>query len=143
MPRIQTENFYKSIEVAPQAARDFFTAIINHFEIKNDVQVHHTDTNGGDLRLAIPAHVLDAKYLRNFATLYWQNRKQVVFTRTFLSLWELKEFGFYTGTIPDWHKEPLRSDIRLTEHQWHDGAAGFINVLGAAKTKMLNRLVPH
>lgn len=137
MPRIQTVNFYKSIEAAPQAACDFFTAIINHFELKNDVQVHHTDTNGGDLRLAIPAHVLGKNYLRNFATLYWQKRKQVVFTRTFLSLRELKAFGVYSGTIPNSDKEPLNSDVRLSEPQWRDGTPGFINVLEAAKVKML------
>jgi len=53
------------------------------------VQPHYTDTNGGDLRLAILGEILDQKRLRNFATLYWQTNKQVIFARTHLTPDEL------------------------------------------------------
>ena len=52
------DNSYAKLESAPYAVRGFFKSIIQHFERKNDVLVHHTDTNGGDLRLAIPPELL-------------------------------------------------------------------------------------
>ena len=61
MAEISRENFYARLDTAPHAVRGFFETIIQHFERKNDVLVHHTDTNGGDLRLAIPPEVLGQK----------------------------------------------------------------------------------
>jgi hypothetical protein len=63
----------------------------------------------------------------------------VVFTRTFLTPAELTCFGYDTGTIPKSTKEPLKSDIRLTEQQWRYGVSDFIKVLEATKIKMLNK----
>ena len=99
MAEISRENFYARPDTAPHAVRGFFETIIQHFERKNDVLVHHTNTNGGDLRLAIPPELLGEKRLRNFATLYWQSRKQVVFSRTYLTPNELASFGFDMGTV--------------------------------------------
>ena len=142
MAEISRENFYARLDTAPHAVRGFFETIIQHFERKNDVLVHHTDTNGGDLRLAIPPELLGQKRLRNFATLYWQSRKQVVLSRTYLTPEELNRFGFDMGTVPKAASESLKSDIRLVEQQWHYAVADFIKALEAAKIKMFNQLVP-
>ena len=143
MTDISRDNFYAKLDTAPHAVRGFFETIIQHFERKNDVLVHHTDTNGGDLRLAIPPDLLGKKVLRNFATLYWQSTKQVVFSRTYLTPDELNSFGFDMGTVPKAAGEPLKSDIRLAEAQWRYGVADFIKALEAAKIKMINQLVSH
>jgi hypothetical protein len=143
MTEISRDNFYAKLDTAPHAVRGFFETIIQHFERKNDVLVHHTDTNGGDLRLAIPPDLLGKKVLRNFATLYWQSTKQVVFSRTYLTPDELNSFGFDMGEVPKAAGEPLKSDIRLAEAQWRYGVAYFIKALEAAKIKMINQLVSH
>ncbi len=137
MPEISVEAFYNKLETSPYAVRGFFETIIQHFSRRNDVYVHHTLTNGGDLRLAIPGEVVDRKVKRNFATLYWQSTKQVIFARTYLTLEELKWFGFEAETVPTSNTEPLNSDIRLLEKQWRYGAEDFIKALEAAKFKMI------
>ncbi|MBF9045923.1 hypothetical protein LSUCC0031_02225 [Rhodobacterales bacterium LSUCC0031] len=141
MTEIAREHFYQRLESAPYAVLGFFETIIRHFERKNDVLVHHTDTNGGDLRLAIPAEVLGQNRLRNFATLYWQSTKQEVFSRTSLTPDELNSFGFDMGEVPKAASEPLKSDIRLAEAQWRYGVADFTKALEAAKIKTINQLV--
>lgn len=140
MTEISRENFYAKLDTAPHAVLGFFETIIQHFERKNDVLVHHTDKNGGDLRLAIPPEVLEQNQLRNFATLYWQTTKHVVFSRTYLTPDELSSFGFDMGAVPTSKTEPLNSDIRLVEQQWRYGVADFIKALEAAKIKMLHQL---
>lgn len=139
MSEIETGLFYKKLETAPHAVRGFFETITEHFSRKNDVLVHHTDTNKGDLRLAVPSEVLGQPGLRNFATMYWQKTKHVVFARTYLTPDELMGFGFAAGTVPKSSTEPLRSDIRLPEQQWRYGVGDFIKALEAAKIKMLNK----
>lgn len=143
MTEISRDNFYERLETAPYAVRGFFETIMQHFERKNDVRVHHTDTNSGDLRLAIPGAVLGQTMHRNFATMYWQSTKQVVFSRTYLTPDELASFGFGMGTAPKAASEPLKSDIRLSEAQWRHGVGDFIKALEAAKIKMVHQLMPH
>lgn len=129
MAEISRENFYARLDTAPHAVRGFFETIVQHFERKNDVLVHHTNTNGGDLRLAIPPELLEQKRLRNFATLYWQNTKQVVFSRTYLTPDELSSFVFDMGTVPKAASEPLNSD---TERGGHGAPPCFPAKLAAA-----------
>src|SRR6056297_1390019 len=93
MAEIPRDNFEARVEAAPLAARGFFESIIEHFDKRNSGKVHYTDTNGGDLRLAVPGEVLGQKRLRNFASMYWQTTKHVVFARTFLLPEELAVFG--------------------------------------------------
>jgi len=139
MSEISREAFYSKLHAAPHAVLGSFESIIQHFERKNDVLVHHTNTDGGDLRLAIPAEVLMQRRQRNFATLYWQSSKKVVFSRTYLTPDELSSFGFDKGEVPKAAREPLNSDIRLSEAQWRFGVADFIKALEAAKIKILHQ----
>ncbi len=139
MSEIKLDRFYKKLETAPHAVSGFFETITEHFNRRNDVIVHYTDTNDGDLRLAVPPDVLGRQRLRNFSTMYWQSTKHVVFARTFLTPDELTGFGFDSGTVPKSATEPLNSDIRLTEQQWRYGVSDFIKALEAAKIKMLNK----
>jgi hypothetical protein len=141
MTEISRDNFYAKLETAPYAVLGFFETIIQHFELKNDVLVHYTNTNGGDLRLAIPPAVLGQNRLRNFATLYWQSTKQVVFSRTYLTPDELKSFGFDMGAVPKSAREPLNSDIRLAEAQWRYSVADFIKALEAARLALQNKFI--
>ena len=141
MAEISRENFYAKLDTAPHAVRGFFESIVQHFERKNDVLVHHTNTNGGDLRLAIPPELLGQKRLRNFATLYWQSTKKVVFSRSYLIPDELSSLGFDMGEVPKAASEPLNSDIWLTEAQWRYGVSDFIKALEGAKITIINQLL--
>jgi hypothetical protein len=134
---IPRDNFEARLVDAPLAARGFFESVIEHFDKRNSVKVHFTDTNGGDLRLAVPGEVLGQKSLRNFATMYWQTSKQVVFARTFLSPDELGLFGVTNSTETS-SSEPLNSEVRMGAEVWRYGALAFIRALEAAKLKLLN-----
>ena len=137
MGEIPKDNFEARLVDAPLAARGFFESVIEHFDKRNSVKVHFTDTNGGDLRLAVPGEVLGQKSLRNFATMYWQTSKQVVFARTFLSPEELGLFGVPNSTETS-NSEPLNSEVRMGAEVWRYGALAFIRALEAAKLKLLN-----
>lgn len=138
MSEIPREHFYERLKDAPHAARGFFESIADHFERDNMVYPHYTDTNGGDLRLAIPGEVLGQQRLRNFATMYWQTNKQVVFARTYLTPDELAVLGFDKAVEPTSDSEPLNSDVQLGETVWRYGARDFIRALDMAKVKFLD-----
>ena len=112
--------------------------MIEHFDKRNSVKVHFTDTNGGDLRLAVPGEVLGQKSLRNFATMYWQTSKQVVFARTFLSPDELGLFGVPNSAKTS-NDEPLNSEVRMDAEVWRYGALTFIRALEAAHFAFLSK----
>lgn len=135
MGEIAREHFYDRLNAAPHAAVGFFESVIEHFHKSNTVIVHHTDTNGGDLRLALPGELVGHHTLRNFATLYWQSKNKVIFSRTYLNPDELEVFGIEGAIKPKSASEPLNSDIRLYEDDWRYGVLGFIRVLEAAKIK--------
>ena len=94
MGELSRENFYAKIVTAPRAVQGFFETVIEHFNKRNDIHAHHTDTNGGDLRLALPAELARHHTIRNFSTLYWQSRNQEIFVRSYLSPGEMAVFGF-------------------------------------------------
>ena len=137
MGEIPRDNFEARLVDAPLAARGFFESVIEHFDKRNSVKVHFTDTNGGDLRLAVPGEVLGKKSLRNFATMYWQTSKHVVFARTFLSPDELGLFGI-PNSAETASSEPLNSEVRMGAEVWRYRALSFIRALEAAKLKLLN-----
>lgn len=136
MGSIEREHFYQRLQGAPLAACGFFESVITHFDRDNMVDVHFTDTHGGDLRLAIPGDILNRKIKRNFATMYWQRKNKSVFARTYLSPEELSVFGFADATKPTSGKEPLNSDVHLGEDVWRYSALGFIRALKAAQMQM-------
>lgn len=138
MVGIPRENFEARIDKAPLAARGFFESVVEHFDKRNSVKVHFTDTNGGDLRLAVPGEVLGQKSLRNFATMYWQTTKHVVFARTFLSPEELGVFGIRNSTQTS-GSEPLNSEVRMGADIWRYGALTFIRALEAAHYAFLSK----
>ena len=105
------ENFHTKLADTPQAARVFFLSIIQHFEQDPTTIVHYTLTNGGELRLAVsPPNKSSKTRIRNFATLYWQNRNCVVFARMYLTPGELAVLDFQSSTAPTSAAEPLLSE---------------------------------
>jgi hypothetical protein len=138
MGEISRENFEARLANAPLAAQGFFESVIEHFDKRNSVKVHFTDTNSGDLRLAVPAEVLGQRRLRNFATMYWQTSKHVVFARTFLSPDELGLFGILDSTETA-SSEPLNSEVRMGSEVWRYGALTFIRALEAAHFAFLSK----
>lgn len=94
MGELSRENFYAKIATAQRAVQGFFETVIEHFKQRNDIHAHHTDTNGGDLRLALPAELARHHTIRNFTTLYWQSRNQEIFVRSYLTPEEMSVFGF-------------------------------------------------
>ena len=138
MGGIPRENFEARLANAPLAARGFFESVIEHFDKRNSVKVHFTDTNSGDLRLAVPGEVLGQRRLRNFATMYWQTSKHVVFARTLLSPDELGLFGILDSTETA-SSEPLNSEVRMGSEFWRYGALTFIRALEAAHFAFLSK----
>ena len=69
MNEIQRQNFFDRLDGAPYALSGFFESIIEHFVKRNDVIVHYTGTNGGDLRLAVPGEMVGQHKKRNFVTM--------------------------------------------------------------------------
>ncbi|MDA9274474.1 hypothetical protein N9Q06_00375 [bacterium] len=138
MGEIPRQNFEAKLANAPLAAQGFFESVIEHFDKRNSVKVHFTDTNSGDLRLAVPGEVLGQRRLRNFATMYWQTSKHVVFARTFLSPDELGLFGILDSTETA-SSEPLNSEVRMGSEVWRYGALTFIRALEAAHFAFLGK----
>ena len=112
--------------------------MMEHFDKRNSVKVHFTDTNSGDLRLAVPGEILGQRRLRNFATMYWQTSKHVVFARTFLSPDELSLFGILNSKETS-NGEPLSSEVRMDAEIWRYGALTFIRALEAAHFAFLSK----
>ena len=132
------ENFYSKLENAPQAVRLFLLSIIQYFEQDPITTVHYTLTGGGELRLAVAPSAESSKTrTRNFATLYWQSRNRVVFTRLYLTPSELAQLDFHSASVPKRAAEPLLSEIRLSEIDLRDDSHKFVTVLEQSKRKML------
>lgn len=77
-------NFYgeRVLELLPSdCPEDTVHALYDAFGGSHQVQVHHTKTNGGDLRI----RSLNASVKRNVFTMYWQPRLQLFHCRTLLS----------------------------------------------------------
>ena len=133
------ENFYSKLENAPRAVRVFLLSIIQHFEQDPDITVHYTLTGGGELRLAVAPPAESSKTrTRNFATLCWQSRNRVVFTRLYLTPSELAQLDFHSASAPKRTAEPLLSEIRLSEQECGTVSDKFITVLERAKVKMVD-----
>jgi hypothetical protein len=137
VPGATKEEFYRTLDGAPYAARAFFEAVEAQFANRNSVFVHFTNTNGGDLRLATPNVIARNGKPRNFATMYWQPKKSIVQSRMFLSPEELCQLGFDYATMPKRSTEPLRAELRLTEDFWREKSADFGRFLEVAHVKML------
>lgn len=64
--------FEVRLEQAPPWALEFVTSLISHFEDKESVEVHYTNTNCGDMRIRVYwKTVSGAVRGQNFATLEW------------------------------------------------------------------------
>ena len=137
MGELSRENFYAKIATSPRAVQGFFETVIEHFNKRNDIHAHHTDTSGGDLRLALPAELARHHTIRNFSTLYWQSRNQEIFVRSYLTPEEMAVFGFTGVKIPRNTNEPLNSELRLGEPDWRYRAQDFIRASEAAALKMM------
>lgn len=132
------EGFYKHLASVPHGARGFFETVGQHFERRNNVQVHYTDTNGADMRLKAIWQGDDGQEGgQNFATMYWQTKKQRVSGRCYLTPNELAALGFEGATPPKAQREPLNSDILLEESAWRFRAQDFIRAMEAARIKLL------
>ena len=98
------ENFLESIpEDCPQETVD---AIYSTFGADPNVQIHHTKTAGGDLRV----RALKTQKPRNVFTMYWQTRKDKFFCRIHLPLANVIGPGIVDARNSPL-KEPLRSSF--------------------------------
>jgi len=138
MNQSKKENFHTKLADTPPAVRFFFLIIILHFEQDPTTIVHYTLTNGGDLRLAVsPPTKSNKTRIRNFATLYWQNRNLVALVRMYLTPGELAALDFQSSTAPTSAAEPLLSEIRLSEQDCGTVSRKAIAALAQAKRKMV------
>ncbi len=136
---IQNEAFESMISNIPSTVKVFLLSIIQQFEQDPATVVHYTLTNGGDLRLAVlPPSDSSKTRLRNFATLYWQNRNRVVLARMYLTPSELTTLDFQSAVVPTRAAEPLLSEIRLSEQDCRTVSDKVIGALKRAKVKMVD-----
>ncbi len=132
------KDFHTALLDIPHAAKTFLLSIIQYFEQDSTTIVHYTLTGGGELRLAVAPPAESSKTRkRNFATLYWQSRNRVVFTRLYLTPSELAQLDFHSASVPKRAAEPLLSEIRLSEIDLRDDSHKFVTVLEQSKRKML------
>jgi len=82
-------------------------AIYEALESDLAAQVHHTKTNGGDVRV----RALDIARQRNIFTMYWQARKEVFFCRIFLKLEEVVGAGILNVTAS--RHDPLPTEFKF------------------------------
>jgi hypothetical protein len=100
--------------------------------------IYYIRTNSSELRLAVAPPAESSKTrLHNFATLYWQSRNRVVFTRLYLTLSEFAQLDFHSASAPKRAAEPLLCEIRLSEIDLRDDSHKFVTVLEQSKRKML------
>ena len=137
MAALTREEFYDGLSDAPFAAKGFFETIEARFADRNTAFVHFTGTKGGDMRIAIPKELTNTGKLRNFATLYWQVKDKVIFSRILLTPEELVNLGFPGASVPKDPKESLDADLHLTEDFWRNNVEDFGRCLEAAHIKML------
>ena len=122
---------------APSSVQKLLENIKSHFNLRNDSFSHHTRTNGGDLRVAIPGHLLGRKVLRNFGTLSWRPGLKLVTGRTYLSPEEMMGHAIRNTTKPKKPDEPLLSDFWLQEGECLRATKSIIDVLEDARLKMM------
>lgn len=138
MAGVNREQFYQRLHDAPYAVRGLFETVGEHFDRRNDVNVHFTATNVADLRLeAVWQQKNGTEGSQNFATMYWQTQNQRVSGRCYLTPDELAVLGFEGATKPKSATEPLKSDLSLDEEVWRYRAQDFIRAMEAARIKML------
>ena len=139
MNQSKKENFHTKLADTPPAVRVFFLSIILHFEQDPTTIVHYTLTNRRDLRLAVsPPTKSNKTRIRNFATLYWQNRNLVALVRMYLTPGELAVLDFPSAIAPTSAAEPLFSEIRLSEQECRTVSPKAIAALEQAKIKMVD-----
>ncbi len=66
-------SFEQRLEQAPVWAQNFVENLMSHFESKETVEVHYTQTGNGDMRLRVHWKAESGKYRnQNFATIEWR-----------------------------------------------------------------------
>lgn len=83
-------------------------AIYEEFEGVPEAQMHHTKTNGGDLRV----RALCNQRERNLFTMYWQPRNQVFLCRIFLNPEQVTGAGIVEAS-PSGGTEPLPTTFKF------------------------------
>lgn len=137
------EMYKRRLANAPSPVQQFFENIKSHFNLRNDSFPHHTRTNGGDLRLAIPGELLGRKIHRNFGTLSWRPGLMLLKGRTYLSPEEMMDHAIYNTATPKRQREPLLSDFWLHEGECLDATKNIIDALEVARLKMMGIYEAH
>lgn len=127
--------FWDKFSDQPAGAIQFFKEVQHHFEQQDDVKVHFTKTRGGDLRLAFSSGIVTKGKIFNFATLSWRPRPQRVLVVTYLEKNTTQNFGSSDVRFPPKTTKRQKVEVRLDATAWSHGAASFIAVLEAGKSK--------
>jgi hypothetical protein len=131
------EMYKRRLANAPSPVQQFFENIKSHFNLRNDSFSHHTRTNGGDLRVAIPGRLLGRKVLRNFGTLSWRPGLKLVTGRAYLSPEQMMGHAIRNTAKPNKPNEPLLSDFWLQEGECLRATKSIIDALEDARLKMM------
>lgn len=90
--------FDRRMRSAPPSAHQFVKAVHARYEPRNDVEVHYTQTNGGDLRLRVYWSNSKGKADdQNFARFEWRPAQGTFYCEAFLLASELTQMGFNTA----------------------------------------------
>ncbi len=112
--------FEKRMSSAPPAAHQFVHDVHARYEPRNDVELHYTKTNGGDLRLRVYWSNRKGKPdEQNFARFEWRPEKENFYCEAFLLASELIQMGF--GTAEQHSHGPLMAKVWLDAPCWTAG----------------------
>ncbi|WP_157132349.1 hypothetical protein [Roseobacter sp. AzwK-3b] len=131
------EMYRRRLASAPSSVQLLIENIKSHFSLRNDSFSHHTRTHGGDLRVAIPGHLLGRKVLRNFGTLSWRPGLKLVTGRAYLSPEQMMGHAIRYAAKPKKQGEPLLSDFWLQEGECLRATKSIIDALEDARLKMM------
>lgn len=111
--------FEVRLEKAQNWAREFVAGLISHFEDKDAVEVHYTNTNNGDMRLRVYWQTPSgSNKSQNFATLEWHDKGGTFLINTEAAAKDLNDLSMTVraNTLP--------AQLKLTEavYQEKEGA---------------------
>jgi len=114
--------FLEKVESGPSEAMDFIYEIQSYASEKNDVELHYTRTNGGDLRLRKHGSGTGGRQSQNFLTLDWQTRDQ----------------AFKIVSIPRGHQVDVQGELSRSIRPVRSGPLACAIKIGA-RSAMRNR----
>lgn len=105
--------FFERLESAPPEAESLIEELRLYASKKDDVELHYTSTNRGDLRLRKHSLVGSNRGSRNFLTLLWQSRDQTFLINNICQSVGSSETAALSAFIRPLSSGPLKSTMKI------------------------------